>query len=87
MNLGLREFGQLQQRGRGAGITHAGDDDVGSVGRIELDEFETDPAGGSGDYNRGRLRVSGGCMSGLGVLESILTEVDGRVGHDAFESR
>jgi hypothetical protein len=53
VDLGLRRFGYFQQGGRAGGIAHAGDDDVGRVGRVELDELETDPTGGSGDCTAG----------------------------------
>jgi hypothetical protein len=53
VDLGLRRFGYLQQGGRAGGITHTGDDDVGRIGRVELDEFETDPTGGPGDCRAG----------------------------------
>jgi hypothetical protein len=49
VDLGLRRFGYFQQGGRAGGITHTGDDDVGRVGRVKLDEFKTDPTGSSGD--------------------------------------
>lgn len=58
VDLAGRGFGELEQRGRRGGGSDAGDDDVGRVGGVELDEFVPDSSGCSGDCKRGGIMWS-----------------------------